>query len=122
MDLNKSASASAAALGGITLAQAQTNLEQLGFEGQLSAREASMVLCHSCHEELPASELAVDQIIRVEGTSDPEEMAAVVAAQCPRCSARGTLTLMYGPLAPAEESDVLEALRDPTQASPELVE
>jgi hypothetical protein len=54
----------------------------------------------------------VSALARVEGASDPDDMAAVVAVTCPRCSARATLVVKYGPEASAADADVLLALPD----------
>ena len=37
-------------------------------------------------------------------------MAILVPATCPHCGTAGTLVLQFGPMASAEESDVLAAL------------
>lgn len=57
--------------------------------------------------------MQVDSLYRVEGASDPDDMAAVVAVTCPRCSAKGALVLKYGPEASGADADVLLALPDP---------
>lgn len=67
----------------------------------------------TCGAESPAAEATVDALLRTEGASDPDDMAAVVGLTCPRCSARGTIVLAYGPAASAEDTDVLVALPDP---------
>jgi hypothetical protein len=54
----------------------------------------------------------VDGIHRLEGASDPDDMAAVVAITCPACQAHAVLVLQYGPAASIEDADVLEALPD----------
>lgn len=57
--------------------------------------------------------MRVDSLSRVEGASDPGDMAAVVALTCPRCSRGSVLVLTYGPEASAADGDVLLALPDP---------
>ncbi len=47
---------------------------------------------------------------RLEGQSDPADMAVVVPLECPNCGSRGTLILDDGPDASAEEADVLTEL------------
>jgi hypothetical protein len=49
---------------------------------------------------------------RTEGASDPADMVAVAALVCPRCGARGTVALKYGPEASPEEDEVLRLLDD----------
>jgi len=68
------------------------------------------VRCEACGQSTAADELAVDRLQRVEGASDPADMAAVVAFSCPHCSARDLLVLKYGPDTSGPEADVLAAL------------
>jgi hypothetical protein len=70
------------------------------------------VRCEVCGQETPADELAVDSFARLEGASDPGDMAAVVALTCPHCDARDVLVVRYGPEASAADADVLVALPD----------
>lgn len=49
---------------------------------------------------------------RLEGASDPDDMAVVVAVTCPQCSVGSALVLSYGPTASGIEADVLRALPD----------
>jgi hypothetical protein len=72
-----------------------------------------VVRCATCGVESPASSLTVDGLHRLEGASDPDDMAAVVAVTCPACNARAALVLQYGPAASVDDTDVLEALPDP---------
>ena len=50
---------------------------------------------------------------RLEGASDPDDMALVVALECPSCSTRGALELGYGPTASEVDADVVLALAPP---------
>ncbi len=49
---------------------------------------------------------------RVEGTSDPSAESIILALTCPRCGAKGTVAIPYGPGATPGEAQMLEALRD----------
>lgn len=90
--------------------EVEHHLQQDGFGGQFGAREGARVLCFTCHREFEASSLEADGARRVEGESDPADMAILVPATCPHCGTAGTLVLQFGPMASAEESDVLAAL------------
>jgi hypothetical protein len=70
------------------------------------------VRCEVCGEETPADELAVDSLARLEGASDPGDMAAVIAMTCPHCDAKDVLVVRYGPEASIADADVLSALPD----------
>jgi len=50
---------------------------------------------------------------RLEGDSDPSEMLAVCAVECPKCGSKGTLVLTFGPESTREDDDdVMELLDD----------
>lgn len=81
-----------------------------GYAGDLVAREGGDVLCRACGEASPAAAYASAGLRRLEGASDPADMAAVAALTCPRCQSKGALVLRYGPEAGVEDGDVLAAL------------
>ena len=85
-------------------------LAEDGWAEQATPLEGGGVRCETCREVVPADELAVNCVERVEGASDPDDMAAVVSFECPHCSAHDVLVLKYGPEASAADSDVLALL------------
>ena len=87
-----------------------------GFSADLFAQEGGGIRCGVCSVVTPAAEIEVAALRRMEGASDPADMAAVVAAPCPACGAKGVLVVMYGPEAGPADQDVLAAL--PTPADP----
>jgi len=82
-----------------------------GFTGDLASDSDGRVVCRTCGRATGAEQYAVDELRRLEGASDPDEMLAVAAATCPVCGAQATLVLTYGPTATAEDVAVLERLR-----------
>ena len=88
------------------------DLTDEGWTEQATPLEGAAVRCEACGETTPADELAVETLQRVEGASDPADMAAVIAFTCPHCSARDLLVVNYGPAASAADADVLAALSD----------
>ena len=82
-----------------------------GYDGALYARADAKVLCGTCREESDAGELPIGLQRRLEGSSDPDDMQLLVGATCPRCGAKGLLTLHYGPTASPEDQDVEMALQ-----------
>ena len=99
------------------MGEALARYEADGFTGQLSAQEGGNVICYTCHETSPASEIELTALLRTEGASDPDDMTAVAAVTCPRCAAKGTLVVHFGALAPPEHDDVLRALEDRREAA-----
>jgi hypothetical protein len=87
-----------------------------GFGADLFAVEGGSIRCGACGNEHAAGDYEVAELRRMEGASDPADMAAVVAATCPGCGERGTMVVMYGPEAGPADSDVLAALPTPPSA------
>jgi len=81
-----------------------------GYLDELWARPDGQVRCGACGVTSPAASFSVGRQRRLEGASDPDDMQLVVGATCPACSARGVLTLQYGPKASQDDADVVVAL------------
>jgi hypothetical protein len=100
------------------LSSVLARLGEQGYTGQFASRDRGEVECLSCRTAAPAAHHHADEVTRLEGVSDPDDMVMVAPLQCPSCGTRGTLVLNYGPEAAAEESDVLLALdREPHEAT-----
>lgn len=119
---NTTETASDAATGSVgdrSQGEVEARLAEDGYEGQFGARSGASVLCFTCHREFPAAELDADAARRVEGESDPSDMAIIVPVICPHCGVSGVLSLQFGPAAGEEESEVVAALpRTPTSFVP----
>lgn len=100
------------ATGSTTLRGVLDAYADAGFSGSFSVVEGARLECLTCGETFGASSASMSSLRRMEGASDPDDMLAVVAITCPRCAARGTVVLGFGPNAAAEDGDVLGALRD----------
>jgi hypothetical protein len=93
-----------------------TDLAEQGYGGQFAVRENGRVECLTCHETAEANRHHADEVTRLEGVSDPDDMVMVAPLRCFSCGTKGTLVLGYGPEASAEDSDVILALdRTPTE-------
>ncbi len=108
-----------------TLAAILASYERSGFDSSFSPRTGGTIECVHCDSVLPSSQFTIDSLRRLEGASDPDDMIAVVALSCPKCQAKGLLVLGYGPMASAEDSDILASMQDgrgdaslPPDASP----
>jgi hypothetical protein len=107
------------ARGSETLLDVLNRFRLEGFTGSFTplgadaVSEGARVRCASCRQGFEAEEASVTELRRLEGASDPDEMLAAIALACPRCSARGSLVVNFGPTATTEEAAVLVALRDP---------
>ncbi len=99
-----------AATGADTLVGLTARAEELGYEATATVVTKGRLRCSSCDEEFPASEYGLDYEHRLEGASDPADMALLLAGSCPRCGARSTVVLGFGPNASEEDADVLLAV------------
>lgn len=95
-----------------TIGEIMARLEGAGFTAQMAARPGGMILCFACHEESSAADAGLESLGRTEGASDPADMLAVAGLVCPRCGARGTVVLGYGPEADPDDAEVLGILGD----------
>jgi hypothetical protein len=101
------------ARGAETLLDVLARYTNQGWSSQFAARADGAVECESCHHVVIAAELPVLELARLEGASDPDDMLAVVAVECPNCHLRGSLVLNYGPTATAEDASVMLGLGEP---------
>lgn len=97
---------------GTTLIEVIRRFEADGYTGQFAAVEGGRLRCFTCHQDSDADEVPLDELRRMEGASDPDDMAAVAAVECPHCGTLGTVALKYGPDASPEEQEVLQQLED----------
>lgn len=93
-----------------SLTELIAQMEAEGFTAQMIPAQDGRVTCRSCDTTEPAEQYEIHRQGRTEGASDPDDMALVVALECPHCSAQGTLTLKYGPGATPEEAEVARHL------------
>lgn len=98
--------------GGLTLRDAIAYYESRGYKGQFGAREGGQVMCFSCQTRNEPATVRLDSLRRVEGVSDPADMALVAALRCPQCGAWGTGTFMYGPMAAPEDNEAIRKVED----------
>src|SRR3954447_5722763 len=93
-----------------SLLEVLDELKNRGFGGTLWVGASGNIRCEGCDTEIPPEALRVHEIRRLEGASDPDDMLAVVAAECPGCGRKGTLVVHFGPESSAEEQDAFSRL------------
>lgn len=97
--------------GNTDLLETSRLLEAEGYIAQLGAWEGGAIRCFACHTDSDAGEFRLDQLIRLDGASDPDDMAAVAALQCPNCEQLGILILKFGPSSTQDEDEVYHHLQ-----------
>lgn len=95
-----------------TLTEVLDSYAASGFASTFWAEADGNVRCDACQSLQPSRTMTMHSMRRLEGASDPADMAAVVATSCPVCGAEGTMVLSYGPGASEHDADVLIALVD----------
>lgn len=103
-----------------TVTEAVAAFRTAGFRNDFLV-DRGMLRCAACGEAHPPRETGVEQIHRVEGSSDPGDEAAVFALAWLHCGVRGVLVTAYGPTATEDEAAVVTALvdrRSQTRRSP----
>jgi len=106
------------ASGATTVEEVVRALETEGFTAQMVVTAGGRLTCRQCGQTADADQFESERNVRTEGASDPADMSLVVALRCPSCSARGTLTVKYGPEAGPDESEVLSRLPSPGEGPP----
>jgi hypothetical protein len=95
-----------------TLVEILEALRTDGYDGDFDVRDGAVLRCRQCGAELPAATVGAERIRRLEGASDPADMAAVLALRCTECGTRGTAVVRFGPEADEADAAVLSALDD----------
>jgi hypothetical protein len=83
-----------------------------GYRTEFRTGVDGSVECGECRRAVAPERVHLERLERLEGASDPDEMLAVCAVECPECRARGTLVLTYGPETTYEDGRILPRLRD----------
>lgn len=96
----------------ITVSEVLAGYQRQGYVMSFGVEAGGMLRCGSCNTASHARDVNVDAIARVEGASDPDDMALVAVVICPWCQVAGTLVAGYGPMASPEDSDVVAGLSD----------
>jgi hypothetical protein len=86
-------------------------LAAAGYVADFFARDG-VLRCADCEEGLDPANVRIDDVVRLEGDSDPDEELAVYALSEGPCGRRGTYVVVYGPRVPDDDVVVERVLRD----------
>jgi hypothetical protein len=106
----------------VTLVEVLDELSAVGYRTDFLVDDEGRTTCRKCGRDWTAKELQLDGLRRLEGTSDPADMATVLALTCPGCSAQGTAVLRYGAEAGPGEAILLRELDDPKPTTLDIAE
>jgi hypothetical protein len=97
-----------------TVSEALARLEAAGFRDSFRA-ESGRLWALAAQRFFEPERLIVDEVVRFEGESDPDDMAIVVALHSPAGDVRGTFTATYGAMvADPQDAEVLAKLSRPS--------
>lgn len=92
-----------------TLVDAMNRLRALGYDMDVSAAPGGYIRCGACGELIDASRVDIDEIVRFEGDSNPDDEAILAAVTMPS-GHRGLYTAAYGADVSTDDAAVLVAL------------
>lgn len=106
----------------VTLVEVLTELADAGYRTDFLVGDDGRTRCRACGRDWAPKELQLDGLRRLEGASDPADMATVLALTCPGCGAQGTAVLRYGAEAGPGEALLLQELDDPQTTTLDVAE
>jgi hypothetical protein len=83
-----------------------------GFDTDFFVTSEAMLRCGACRAAHAPTGVILHGLRRLEGASDPADMAAVLCLECPSCGAKGTAVVRFGPEAGPQDDEVLAAVED----------
>lgn len=95
-----------------TIQSVLAELRAKGFRADMFVTPEARVRCGTCDHDAAPAAMELAELRRLEGDSDPADMAAVLALTCHVCGARGTAIVRFGPEAEPQDVAVLRAVDD----------
>ena len=93
----------------LSLSAVVDDLTEQGWTAEFAA-VAGMLVCGPCGHAVHPQDVQVDEVYRFEGSSDPDDEAAVFALTCGDCGVRGLYVVGYGPSMSGADADVVSHL------------
>jgi hypothetical protein len=93
-----------------TLTDAIDRLRAAGYALDLFVAPGAVLRCGGCQAAFDAATMQIDEVVRFEGESDPDDEAILFALHGP-CGHRGLYSVAFGAQTPTEDVDVVGALR-----------
>jgi hypothetical protein len=84
-------------------------LRKAGYETDLYATDDGRLECDSCGKRYDPLSMTIDETVRFEGDSNPDDEAILLAVRCPE-GCKGLYSAAFGAAVPPEDAAVLQAL------------
>src|SRR5205809_403646 len=95
-----------------TLAHVVNRLSAAGYTDDFRAETEGLRAVQAGCIHAPES-LAIDEVVRFEGITDPDDEAIVFALRCEAHGTKGTYVAAYGPKMPALDAEMIRRLKAP---------
>jgi len=92
-----------------TVLEATQRLRADGYDADFTPTADGRLRCGACGTEHDPETMAVDEVVRYEGASDPQDEAILLALRC-TCGRRGLYSTAFGPAASPADDAVLRRL------------
>jgi len=92
-----------------TMLDAIMRLRAAGYRLDLVAAPGGRLRCEQCGDITDAADVALDETVRFEGDSNPDDEGILIAISA-RCGHRGLYSAAFGPDTPSDDAQVLRAL------------
>ena len=96
-----------------TVTDALTRLRADGYTADFFATAQGYLACQGCSLTMHPTDVQVDQTLRFEGDTNPDDQDILFAIQC-ACGCKGTYSAAYGPATPPDDAAVLRQLAHAT--------
>ncbi len=94
------------------LVEVLADLAAEGFTEDVQVTDDGRLCCRRCGHCVQAEDMELLVLRRLEGASDPGDMAAVLGLRCPGCGMRGAAVVRFGPEAGPGDEIVLRHIGD----------
>jgi len=92
-----------------TLSEAIARLERTGFRDSFRP-DGARLWAQAAERFFAPAALVVEEVVRFEGESDPDEQAILFALRSPSGDVRGTFTTSYGAYADPASAEIVQGL------------
>jgi hypothetical protein len=92
-----------------TVLDAAQRLRAMGYVADFSATEDGELRCGACGTVHDPASMAIDEVVRYEGITNPDDEAILLALRCD-CGVKGLFVAAFGPTATADDAAVLRRL------------
>jgi hypothetical protein len=99
-----------------SLRSALDRLAAAGYDAEFFVRDGALH-CAGCDGSIAPEDVVIEDLVRFEGESDPDEEMVVYAISSGPCGRKGTYAVGFGPAIDRSDQEVVLRLRDARRRS-----